>query len=86
MERIVESLRGTADTILYDSPPTNAATDAVVLAANLDAVLLVVSVGGTKRDPAVQAKQQLERVNAKIFGVVLNRVKLDRSVYRYYGK
>ncbi|MBX6772396.1 MAG: CpsD/CapB family tyrosine-protein kinase [Chloroflexi bacterium] len=85
MERIIESLRGAAEVVLFDSPPTIAATDAAVLAAKVDGVLLVVSVGRTKRDHVVRAKQLLAMVNAKVLGVVLNNVKFDGSLYRYYG-
>jgi len=85
MERIIESLRGAAEVVLFDSPPTIAATDAAVLAAKVDGVLLVVSVGRTKRDHVVRAKQLLTMVNAKVLGVVLNNVKFDGSLYQYYG-
>jgi capsular exopolysaccharide synthesis family protein len=85
MERIVDALRGAADVVLFDSPPTISVTDAAVLGAKMDGVLLVVSVGKTKRDHVVRAKQLLERVNAKVLGVVLNNVKFDGSLYRYYG-
>ncbi|HVC33776.1 MAG TPA: CpsD/CapB family tyrosine-protein kinase [Chloroflexota bacterium] len=85
MERVVESLRSAADVVLFDSPPTISVTDAAVLGAKMDGVLLVVSVGKTKRDHVMRAKQLLERVNAKVLGVVLNNVKFDGSLYRYYG-
>lgn len=85
MERVVDSLRGAADVVLFDSPPTISVTDAAVLGAKMDGVLLVVSVGKTKRDHVTRAKQLLERVNAKVLGVVLNNVKFDGSLYRYYG-
>lgn len=85
MERVLESLRGAAEVVLFDSPPTVSVTDAAVLGAKMDGVLLVVSVGKTKRDHVVRAKQLLERVNAKVLGVVLNNVKFDGSLYRYYN-
>lgn len=85
MERVVDSLRGSADIVLFDSPPTISVTDAAILGAKMDGVLLVVSVGKTKRDHVTRAKRLLERVNAKVLGVVLNNVKFDGSLYRYYG-
>ena|SRR5579884_3725385 len=85
MERVIESLRSAADIVLFDSPPTVSVTDAAILGAKMDGVLLVVSIGKTKRDHVVRAKQLLERVNAKVLGVVLNNVKFDGSLYRYYG-
>ncbi len=84
MERVVDALRAAADVILFDSPPTISVTDAAVLGAKMDGVLLVVKEGKTKRDHVVRAKQLLDRVNAKVLGVVLNNVKFDGSLYRYY--
>jgi capsular exopolysaccharide synthesis family protein len=85
MDRIIESLRGSADVILFDAPPMIAVTDAAVLGVKMDGVLLVVSAGKTKRDHALRAKSLLEKVNAKILGVVLNNVKFDGSLYQYYN-
>lgn len=84
MERVIEALRGAAEVLLFDSPPTVSVTDAAILGAKMDGVLLVVSIGKTKRDHLVRAKQLLDRVKAKVLGVVLNNVKFDGSLYRYY--
>ena len=85
MDRLIEALRGLADIVLFDAPPTNAVTDAAVLGAKMDGVLLVVSAGRTKRDHALRAKRMLEKVNAKVLGVVLNNVKFDGSMYLNYS-
>lgn len=85
MERVIDTLRGMADIVVFDSPPMIAVTDAAVLGAKMDGVLLVVSMGKTKRDHVNRAKGLLEKVNAKVLGVVLNNVKFDGSLYRYYG-
>ncbi len=85
MDRIIDSLRGSAEVILFDAPPMIAVTDAAVLGVKMDGVLLVVSAGKTKRDHALRAKSLLDKVNAKILGVVLNNVKFDGSLYQYYN-
>jgi non-specific protein-tyrosine kinase len=85
MDRIIDGLRSLADVVLFDAPPTIAVTDAAVLGVKVDGVLLVVSAGKTKRDHAVRAKSLLEKVNAKVLGVVLNNVKFDGSLYQYYS-
>jgi non-specific protein-tyrosine kinase len=46
-------------------------------------MLLVVSAGRTKRDMARRAREQLERVNANLLGVVLTDVRGDENLYRY---
>jgi len=74
-----------ADLVLFDSPPLLAVSDAAVLARKVDAVLLVVSAGKTKRDHAARARQMLERAGAHVLGVVLNNAQLDASVYSYYA-
>lgn len=83
MGKIIESLKAQADFILFDSPPILAVTDAAVLAQKVDGVVLVISAGKTKRDHAVKAKSLLEKVNAKLLGVVLNNVRADSTVYGY---
>lgn len=85
MDRLIETLRGFAEIVLFDAPPTIAVTDAIVLSPKMDGVLLVVSAGKTKRDHALRAKRLLEKVNAKVLGVVLNNTKLDSNMYNYYG-
>jgi non-specific protein-tyrosine kinase len=85
MDRVIAALRDTAEIVLFDAPPTIAVTDAAVLGSKMDGVLLVVSAGKTRREHAVRAKRQLEKVNAKVLGVVLNNVKIDGSFQTYYS-
>jgi capsular exopolysaccharide synthesis family protein len=85
MEEIIAALLERADVILFDAPPVVAVTDAAVLATKVDGVLLVVNAGGTKRDYARVAKARLEKVNANLLGAVLNNVRFDVSLHRYYA-
>jgi capsular exopolysaccharide synthesis family protein len=84
MARIIARLAESADLILCDSPPLTAVSDAAVLAARVDGVLLVLDAGRTRREPARQAKEQLERVGARLLGTVLNNVKPERKAYEYH--
>jgi non-specific protein-tyrosine kinase len=61
-----------------------AVSDALVLATRVDGVVLVLNAGKTKRDLARRARALLEKVNARILGVVLNNAPVDASIYRYY--
>jgi non-specific protein-tyrosine kinase len=54
-----------------------------VIAPRLEGMLLVVSAGRTKRDLARRAREQLERVNANVLGVVLTDVRGDEKLYKY---
>lgn len=86
MEEIIATLRERADLVLFDAPPIIAVTDAAVLASKVDGVLLVINAGTTKRDHAQRAKALLEKVNARLVGAVLNNVRMDISLHRYYAE
>jgi non-specific protein-tyrosine kinase len=83
MAQILEKLQAEADLTLIDCPPVTAATDPVVLAGQVDGVLLVVKPGVTRLPALKQSLEQLQRVGANILGVILNDVALKRSGYRY---
>lgn len=85
MGDVIAALQQQADIILFDAPPVVAVTDAAVLASKVDAVLLVVSAGKTKREHARKARALLEKVNARLIGTVLNNVKGETSLYQYYS-
>jgi capsular exopolysaccharide synthesis family protein len=85
MTETMAQLRERADYVLFDSPPVIAVTDAAILATKVDAVLLVVRAGATKRDLAQRAKAQLEQVKAPLIGVVLNNAKYDTSLHHYFS-
>lgn len=85
MSDVIAALHQRADIVLFDAPPVIAVTDAAVLASKVDAVLLVVSAGKTKRDHAKKAKMLLDKVNAHLIGTVLTNVKGEASLYQYYA-
>jgi tyrosine-protein kinase Etk/Wzc len=85
MQRLLEQLRTEYDTVIFDSPPTLAVTDAAVLGAGADAVILVLRAGETEEVAAQRALQQLRRVQARVAGSVLNGVERERDrYYNYY--
>lgn len=68
--------------IVIDSPPIMAATDAVILSALVDGVLLVVRSGETPKEAFTRTHDLLHSVNSRVLGVVLNAV--DSSSPDYY--
>jgi len=86
MGEIMTALSERSDIVLFDAPPIIAVTDAAVIASRVDAVLLVIKAGATKRGEAKKAKELLEKVNAHLVGAVLNNTKIDTSYYRYYSE
>jgi len=84
MQELLGSIAQRADVVLLDSPPALPVTDAVVLASEVDAVLLVVAAGETRCGALQQAVGVLRQVGANVIGVILNKVSTDRGGYYYY--
>ncbi|MCP5433616.1 MAG: polysaccharide biosynthesis tyrosine autokinase [Alphaproteobacteria bacterium] len=79
---LIAELERTFDVILLDSAPVFAVADALVLAQHADAVLLVVQWRATARTVVQTALNELQKVHAKIGGIVLNRTDM-RAITRY---
>jgi capsular exopolysaccharide synthesis family protein len=92
MKKFLESLKETYDYIIIDTPPIIMVTDAQILAKYADGCLLVVASAEVDKNAAIKAKELLEKVDAKILGVVLNKIDTKRKGYYgyyynyYYGR
>ncbi|MBI4538237.1 MAG: polysaccharide biosynthesis tyrosine autokinase [Gemmatimonadetes bacterium] len=84
MRELLDELRQLYEAILLDSPPLNLVTDAAVLGAAADGVILIARAGTTERGALRYAREQLEAVRAPVSGVVLNDVDFSGRG-RYYG-
>jgi tyrosine-protein kinase Etk/Wzc len=73
--------------IFIDSPPILPVADASEIATLVDGVFLVYKVGKIGRGVLRRAKSNLENVDAKLVGVILNSVKSDEGpeYYRYHS-
>ncbi|ABY33362.1 MAG TPA: capsular biosynthesis protein [Chloroflexus aurantiacus] len=76
MEGLLHRLRQAADIVIFDTPPVQNVTDALVLSTRVDGVLLVVQAGRSRRDRVREARQKLEKVKANLLGVVLSNARL----------
>lgn len=88
MERLMAVLKSKFTHIVFDSPPITSFTDSVLISSLVDGVLLVVHGDHASRGIVRRSRQMLQDVGARVFGVVLNNVKLrkdDYYYYRYYG-
>ena len=74
MHRAVDKLKADAEIVIFDTPPVQVVIDAAVMGAYLDATVLVVDVGRSRRGALRQAAQALARANATVLGVILNRI------------
>jgi protein-tyrosine kinase len=72
MANVLNDLEVMSDFVLIDVPPILPVTDALVVARLADAVLLVIGPNSSTRATVTSARQQLDRVDARILGCVLN--------------
>ena len=86
MTALVDELSALADIVIFDAPPVLPVTDAVVLATQVDGVLVVARYGRTQRSLAAEAHRRLQGVGAHIVGFVLNGVpnSASRGYYEDY--
>ncbi|MGH9733673.1 MAG: GumC family protein [Candidatus Acidiferrales bacterium] len=83
MREGIAELRRRFKFIVIDSPPVMAATDAVILSALTDGVLLVVRSGETPKEAFTRSRDVLASVKCRMLGVVLNAVNAGAPDYYY---
>ena len=69
------------DYIIIDSPPINIVTDVAVMADFISGVIYVARYGSTTTDDLKKSKLALEKVNAKLLGLVTAGVESKKSLY-----
>lgn len=85
VDQVIERLVDQADIVLFDAPPVVAVTDAAVLGAKVDGVLLVVQAGSTRRDHSERAIELLEQAKVRVVGATLTNAPKDSAIGEYYG-
>ena len=85
-KKIVDFLRKKFEHIIFDGVPINGLPDSLILASLVDRVIIVSAAGYTKIDELNDTKKALEKIDANIAGVVLNRIadNKNRKYYDYY--
>lgn len=84
-KRIINFLRENFSRIIFDGVPINGLPDSLIMASLVDRVVLVTAAGYTKIDELMEAKKALEKIDANIAGVVVNRVNhTKRGKYSNY--
>ncbi|MEE2024491.1 MULTISPECIES: GumC family protein [Alkalimonas] len=81
---LLELLKQQYDTIIIDTPPVLAVSDALVLSPLVDATIMVVKADATRRGQVNLALGRLAHAHARIYGVVLNQLDTGKAE-NYYG-
>lgn len=86
--RLVDEACDAYDYVLFDTPPVGTFVDAAILSRLVDGVVLVVKIGGAKRDEIVAAYDQLNKAEAHIIGACATFCEGTGSeyYYAYYNK
>ena len=82
MRRLLGELRAQYACVVFDTPPALAVTDATVLGAAADGVIVVLRAGETEEAAAQRAVDLFRRIQVRVAGSVLNAVEKQRD--RYY--
>ena len=81
---MVQKLREDYDIIVIDTPPLGSVIDASIISSYTDGVVLVIKSGGVNYRLLQKVKDKILASNAKILGVVLNKVDKSQKRYDYY--
>ncbi|TPG34265.1 polysaccharide biosynthesis tyrosine autokinase [Mycolicibacterium hodleri] len=88
-KNLLSELRAKFDFVVMDSSPLLAVTDAAILAAAADGVLMMARFGQTKREQLTHAVGNLEDVGASVLGAVFTMTPAHGNssyYYSYYGE
>lgn len=69
----VEELRAIFDFVLFDTPPLDVSSDALVVASKADGLAMVVEADSTNRETALRAARHAAAANIRVLGAVLNK-------------
>jgi capsular exopolysaccharide synthesis family protein len=83
-KRFIEALSERYDRVIFDSPPVLAVADPLILASQMDGVVLVIKAAQTSRELARRAVRQLRDIKARVLGAVINDLDLAHRDYGYY--
>jgi polysaccharide biosynthesis transport protein len=83
MKHLIAEVREKFAYVIFDSPPVLAVTDAIVLAASADGVVLCVHGGKTPRDLVQRSAERLRQSNIPVLGAILNNLDLHQYGYTY---
>ena len=86
--KFVEQVKEQYDYVIIDTPPLGSVIDAAVISKTCDGICMVISANEVSYRLAQKVKEQLEKGDCRILGVILNKVRFKTRGYynRYYSK
>ncbi|MFR2465240.1 MAG: tyrosine-protein kinase family protein [Clostridia bacterium] len=85
MDEMLETLRVDYDYIFIDTPPVLAVTDAAALAPKVTGLVMMSRQDYTKTEDIRLALEDLNRVGAKVVGILFNGFNAEAHSYKYKG-
>ena len=87
MSFLLSYLNRRFDILMIDTPPILPASDALLIAPQIDGVMLMIKAGQVNREMIKKTVDQILVAQANLIGVVLNEVDTKREgYYKYYHK
>lgn len=72
MRDVIKEATEKYDRVIFDAPPVLLISDTLILATQVDGVILVARAVGNTKGALKRAREQFDRVNARVVGAVLN--------------
>lgn len=83
---LLTNLSDQYDYVIIDTPPLGGMIDAAIIASLVDGTIMLVEYNAIDYKKAAMVKEQLEKANARILGIVLNKIprREFKQYYSYY--
>jgi len=85
MGGVLAEMTSQFDLVIFDTPPLSYVTDAMILAPQMDGVLMVVRYGKTHPPIAKRHVERFQETNTPLLGVVINDFQATPGTYSPYG-
>ncbi len=84
-ERMITELRNMYDYVIFDTPPVNLVSDALVISQKCDGLVFVVRTGVTTYDTFKNALISTNQLGINVLGAVMNGIGAENNKYLKYG-
>ncbi len=88
MLELIKTLKDMYDMVVVDGTPCELVTDSVILSRMCDSTIVVAEYNKTTKQSLEKTVKNIQNVNGKIAGIVLNKVPINKKKYEssyYYG-